>query len=126
EVVLEHDRLAVEREGTERFVALEHVEHRVDDRAEPEPEHLERHVPLAVSMRVRDDEVAEVGDSGHADTIAPWCGSPSSSSISTAPSSTQARSSSPRCVTPRVMCSGSSIATGSSCMPLAGRGSKPR
>ena len=65
DVVLEHDRLPVERERREGRVALERVEHAVDDRAEPQPEELEGQVPLAVPVRVRDDEEAEVGDLGH-------------------------------------------------------------
>src|SRR5581483_1987852 len=58
-VVLEHDRLAVERERAERRVGLERVEHGVDDGAESQPEHLERHVPLAVPVRVGNDEEAD-------------------------------------------------------------------
>ena len=60
DVVLEDDRLAVERERRERLVALEDVEYRVDDGAEAEAEDLERDVPLAVPVRVRNDEVVEV------------------------------------------------------------------
>jgi hypothetical protein len=62
EVVLEHDCLAVERERGERTVALQNVEDAVDDRTEAQPELLERQVPLAVPVRVRDDEIAEIGD----------------------------------------------------------------
>ena len=60
DVVLEHDRLAVERERRERGVALERVEDTVDDRAEPQPEDLERDVPLAIPVGVGDDEEAEI------------------------------------------------------------------
>ena len=60
EVVLEHDRLPVERERRERGVAFERVEDAVDDRAETQPEDLEGEVPLAIPVRVRDDEVAKV------------------------------------------------------------------
>src|SRR5262249_16943164 len=66
DVVLEHDRLSVERERCERGVALERVQDSVDDRPETQPEELERQVPLAVPVRVRDDEVPEVGHLGHA------------------------------------------------------------
>ena len=97
DVVLEHDRLPVERERGEGRVALERVEDAVDDRAEPQPERLERQVPLAVPVRVRDDEVTKVRHLGHrarslltsADTI-DACASRPSSSTSTAPSSTPA------------------------------------
>ena len=56
EVVLEHDRLPVERERHERVVAFEHVEHLVERLAETQPESLERQVPLTVPVRVRHDE----------------------------------------------------------------------
>ncbi len=65
DVVLEHDRLAVEGERRERRVPLERLEDIVDRRAEPQPEDLERQVPLAVPVRVRDDEEAEVGGRCH-------------------------------------------------------------
>src|SRR5439155_6529503 len=100
DVVLEHDRLTVERERRERRVALERVENAVDDRPEPQPEHLERDVPLAVPVGVGDDEVTEIGGGGHGYDRS-VCGSRSSSSTSTARSSTPARSSSPRCGTRR-------------------------
>src|SRR5437899_6390610 len=100
EVVLEHDRLPVERERRKRRVTFERVEDAVDDHAEAQPELLERQVPLTIPVRVRDDEVAKIGDLGHgpdptdaADTI-DACGSRPFSSTSTAPSSTPARSSS--------------------------------
>ena len=64
DVVLEHDRLPVERERREGRVALERVQDAVDDRAETQPEELEGQVPLAIPVRVWDDEVAEVGHLG--------------------------------------------------------------
>ena len=63
-VVLEHDRLPVERERREGRVAFERVQDAVDDRAETQPEELEGQVPLAIPVRVWDDEVAEVGHLG--------------------------------------------------------------
>src|SRR5690348_3285730 len=60
DVVLEHDRLSVEREGGERGVALEGVEDAVDHRPETQTELLEREIPLAVPVRVRHDEVVEI------------------------------------------------------------------
>ena len=65
DVVLEHDRLPVERERREGRVAFERVQDAVDDRAETQPEDLERQVPLAIPVRVRDDEVTKVGHLGH-------------------------------------------------------------
>src|SRR6185437_16078164 len=65
EIVLEHDRLPVERERRERRVALERVQDAVDDRAETQPEELEGQVPLAIPVRVWDDEVAKVRRLGH-------------------------------------------------------------
>ena len=57
DVVLEDDGLSVQREREERLVAFEHVENAVDDRSEAQPEDLEWHVPLAVPVRVRHDEI---------------------------------------------------------------------
>ena len=65
DVVLEHDRLPVERERGEGGVAFERVQDTVDDGAEPQPERLEGQVPLPVPVRVRDDEVTKVGRLGH-------------------------------------------------------------
>src|ERR1700733_13884910 len=58
DVVLEHDRLAVERERGEGRILLEHLEDLVDHGAESELELLEREVPLAVPVRVGNDEAA--------------------------------------------------------------------
>jgi hypothetical protein len=64
EVVLEHDRLPVERERREGGVALERVEHLVDDAAEHQPKVLEGAIPLAVPVGMGHDEVAIDGH-GH-------------------------------------------------------------
>ena len=59
EVVREHDRLTVEREVSEAGVALEQVEDAVEQVHEANPERLVRQVPLAVPVRVRnEDEMA--------------------------------------------------------------------
>jgi hypothetical protein len=50
EVVLEHDRLAVERERREPWVALERLDDAVDDVREPQAEVLERAIPLPVPV----------------------------------------------------------------------------
>ncbi len=72
EIILQDDRLPVQREGAKRLVALEHLEDPVDHRSEAQAEDLERHVPLAVPVGVRYDEIRELRDLGHAgDTIAP-------------------------------------------------------
>ena len=84
-IVLEHHRLAVERERAERLVRFERVEDAVDDGAEAEAEDLERDVPLPVPVGVRNDEEVEVGRLRHADTIARWPVTRWCSSISTAP-----------------------------------------
>src|SRR6185437_12500604 len=104
----EHDRLPVERERRERGVAFERVQDAVDDRAETKPEDLEGEVPLAIPVRVRDDEITKVRHLRHvpdpnhgADTI-DACGSRPFCSTSTAQWSTPARSSSPRCGMRRV------------------------
>ena len=73
DVVLEHDRLPVERERREGRVAFERVQDAVDDRAETQPEELEGQVPLAIPVRVRDDEVAESRDTAAA-TAGAYCG----------------------------------------------------
>ena len=57
--------IPVERERPDRGVRFEDVEHAVDDRSEAEPELLEREIPLAVPVRVRDDEIAEIRDGRH-------------------------------------------------------------
>src|SRR5712691_300170 len=59
EVVLQHDRLAVERERAEAVVPFECCEHLVDERRELEAEVLERQVPLPIPVRVRDDKKPE-------------------------------------------------------------------
>ncbi len=55
EIVLEHDRLAVEHEA-EAGIGVDEVEHRVDRVDEPAAELLERPVPLAVPVEVRDEQ----------------------------------------------------------------------
>ena len=55
EVVLEHDRLAVEMEVLVAGIGVEQIEQPIDERHEPEPELLVGQVPLAVPVRVRDD-----------------------------------------------------------------------
>ncbi len=55
EVVVDDRGLAVEQEPRERRVALEEVEQVVDEVHELHPVALERRVPLAVPVRVRDD-----------------------------------------------------------------------
>ena len=69
QIVLEHDRLPVERERGEGGVALERVEDAVDPLSEQQPELLERQIPLAVPVRVWDDEVAKVRHLGHAPSL---------------------------------------------------------
>ena len=58
DVVLQHDRLSVERERCERRIAFERVEHLVDHASEHQPEVLERAVPLAIPVCMRHDEIA--------------------------------------------------------------------
>ncbi len=72
EVVLEHDRLAVQRECGELRIGLEHVDHLVDHRREPELELLEGQIPLAVPMRMGHDEEAVRAHRGdcHASDVA--------------------------------------------------------
>ena len=60
EVVLEHDRLPVQSEGRKRGVALQDIDHTVHDAPERELEVLERPVPLAVPVRVRDEVQAQL------------------------------------------------------------------
>jgi len=57
-VVLERDHLPVERERPEAWLTLEEVEERPDHRDEARAEALESLVPLAIPVRVRDDEDA--------------------------------------------------------------------
>ena len=72
EVVLEDDRLAVERERGEARVLFEHFDQLVDDRREPELELLEGQVPLAIPVRVRHDEEApQASELIHARSL-PW------------------------------------------------------
>ena len=55
EVVLEHDRLAVEMEVFVGRIGVEQIEQPIDERDEPEPELLVGQVPLPIPMRVRND-----------------------------------------------------------------------
>ena len=55
QVVLDHDGLAVEHEAPAR-VGVDQVEHPVDRVHEPRPEGLEGPIPLAIPVRVRDDD----------------------------------------------------------------------
>jgi len=55
EVVVHRRELAVEREP-QSLVTLERVEYLVDDVDQRDSERLERSVPLAVPVRVRDEE----------------------------------------------------------------------
>ncbi len=55
EIVVEHRGLAVEQEARVREVAFEHRQQRVEELHEPQPERLERRVPLAIPMGVRND-----------------------------------------------------------------------
>ena len=55
EVILEHDRLAVEVVVRERRIAFEQIEHAIDQIDEPEAELLAREIPLAIPVRVRHD-----------------------------------------------------------------------
>ena len=50
EIVLEHDRLAVEVEILVARIGIQQVEQPIDERHEPEPELLVRQVPLAVPV----------------------------------------------------------------------------
>ena len=54
EVVVDHGRLAVEQEVRVRRVGLEPGEQVVEQLDQPQPEGLERGVPLTVPVRVRD------------------------------------------------------------------------
>src|SRR5262249_16863088 len=65
EIVLQHDCLSIEREGAKRLIALEHLENLVNDGSEAQAEDLERHVPLAVPVGVRYDEIRELRAVGH-------------------------------------------------------------
>ncbi len=58
DVVLQHDRLPVERERSELQVTLERVKHLVNHAPEHQPEVFERAIPLAIPVGVRHDEVA--------------------------------------------------------------------
>ena len=62
DVVVEHGRLPVEQEPRVREVRLEHRQQRVEQPHEPQPERLERRVPLAVPVRVRDDRYSYRGN----------------------------------------------------------------
>src|SRR5262249_62079137 len=62
QVVVDGRELPVEREA-EALVALELVEHFVDDVDERHPERLERAVPLPVPVCVRDEEDAQIRSS---------------------------------------------------------------
>ena len=55
EVVLEHDRLAVEVKVLVRRIGIEQIEQPIDQRDEPEAELLVGQIPLAIPMRVRND-----------------------------------------------------------------------
>jgi hypothetical protein len=55
EVILEHDRLSVEMEILVIRILVEQVEQAIDEGDQPHPELLEREVPLAIPMGVRDD-----------------------------------------------------------------------
>jgi hypothetical protein len=57
EVVLDHDRLAVEREAKLR-PRLERLDHLVHHLRQADPEVLERHVPLTIPVGVRSDPEA--------------------------------------------------------------------
>ena len=57
-MVLDRDRLTVKRERPEFAIALEQIEQTRDHHNEPRPVHLELLVPLAIPVRVRDDEGA--------------------------------------------------------------------
>ena len=55
EVVLEHDRLAVEVEVFVSRLVVEQIEQAIDERDQAKPELFAREIPLAIPMRVRDD-----------------------------------------------------------------------
>ena len=55
EVVLEHDRLAVEMEVRVGRIGVEQIEQPIDQRHEPEAELLVGQIPLAIPVRVRND-----------------------------------------------------------------------
>ena len=65
EVVVDHDRLAVEQEALVGRVGLEEVEQVVDEVDELDPVGLERRVPLPVPVRVGDDPHLSTGDLRH-------------------------------------------------------------
>ncbi len=58
EVVVDHRHLPVEQEVGIRRVGLEPGEEVVEQLDQPEPERLERRVPLAIPVGVRDDRHA--------------------------------------------------------------------
>ena len=66
EVVVDHDRLAVEQEALVGRVGLQEVEQVVDEVDELDPVGLERRVPLPVPVRVGDDPHLLTGDLRHA------------------------------------------------------------
>jgi len=55
EIVFEHDRLPVEQKVKAR-ISLDELQHAVDHVDEPRTERLECAVPLAIPMRVRNDD----------------------------------------------------------------------
>ena len=73
EVIREHDGLTVEREVTEAGIALEQVEDAVEQVDEANPERLVRQVPLAVPVRVRNQDQMAFG---HAPSRSPHAISP--------------------------------------------------
>ena len=69
EVVVDDRGLPVEQEARVRQVGLEQRQQRVEQLHEPHAERLERRVPLAVPVRVRDDRDGDRLRVGHADNV---------------------------------------------------------
>src|SRR5712692_8690274 len=65
EMVFDCDRLSVERERAERRLALEQVEQPGDHRYEPRAIALEALLPLAIPVRMRNDEDAPAHAAAH-------------------------------------------------------------
>ncbi len=59
EVVVDGDGLPIEHEMAERGIALEQIEHFIDQRDEAHTELFVRAIPLAIPMRVRNDDDAK-------------------------------------------------------------------
>src|SRR5262245_38589748 len=69
-IILEQHDLAVEHEVQVR-IAVEAVEHRIDRVEQPRPVGLERAIPLAVPVKVRDEEAAHAGETCYTQRMPP-------------------------------------------------------